>query len=178
MTDDDRHLLLCMHSGDQRAAAMLYARFGPRLVTLAGLLVRDASLGQDIAQDAFIRVLRCSRAELAAVENVGAWLTTIARRLAMNAIRAQSRDARRVMHSHGAFAPCIQPVDDFNDLRIAVDRLDEADREMIILKHVGSLTFEQIGAALGEPRSTVATRYHAAVQRLRLALAGAEVTTR
>jgi RNA polymerase sigma-70 factor (ECF subfamily) len=51
-------------------------------------------------------------------------------------------------------------------LRRAVDTLPQADRETVVMRIYGDLTFEQMAEALSEPLPTVASRYRRALERL------------
>lgn len=51
-------------------------------------------------------------------------------------------------------------------IRDAIDRLNEEQREVIIMKVYGGLTFDQIAQAIGSPLSTVASRYRRGLARL------------
>ena len=51
-------------------------------------------------------------------------------------------------------------------LRGAVDALPQADRETVVMRIYGGLTFEQMAEALGEPLPTVASRYRRALETL------------
>jgi DNA-directed RNA polymerase specialized sigma24 family protein len=45
--------------------------------------------------------------------------------------------------------------------------ISEDDREVLLFRHVADLSFRQIAEILGEPRSTIASRYTAALDRIR-----------
>ena len=51
--------------------------------------------------------------------------------------------------------------------RRAMEALPVDQREVVVMKIYGGLTFEQIAEALGRPVSTAASRYRRALQRLR-----------
>lgn len=59
-----------------------------------------------------------------------------------------------------------------NILRTAVNNLDSVDRQIVIMKAFGELTFDGIGAILEQPAKTVATRYRRALIRLEEKLRG------
>ena len=52
-------------------------------------------------------------------------------------------------------------------LQKAVGDLPDGQREVIVMKLYGGLTFEQIAAALDEPLSTVSSRYQRTLEQLR-----------
>lgn len=51
-------------------------------------------------------------------------------------------------------------------LQSAVDALEDAEREVVVLKTFAELTFDAIGEVLNQPAKTVATRYRRALIRL------------
>ena len=173
--DADNDLLQRTHRGDGAAAAALWARHAPRLLATAALLTRgreSAAGAHDVVQQAFCRVLEMPSREVRAVRDAGAFLTTLTRRLALNARRGEGREQERRLRLAREDAgerqdPArVVPA----DLRAALDTLDADDRELIVLKHVACLTFDQMALALETGRSTVHARYRAAVERLRSAL--------
>jgi len=56
------------------------------------------------------------------------------------------------------------------ELEASLRTLPENQREVVVLKVDGELTFEQIGAALGISANTAASRYRYALERLRTSL--------
>ena len=57
-------------------------------------------------------------------------------------------------------------------LRMALDGLSDADREVIHLRHVGGLSFKEIAEALETPVGTLLARHHRALLKLKDAMAG------
>lgn len=158
-----------MHRGDQAAARELWSRLGGRLTALAATMLRHspgASLGPDVVQGVFLRVLKLSSREIKAVADVAAWLTTLVRREAIDTRRKLSRSSARDAASttHATFT---SDATGDAELLSAIDALDEHQRELIQLKHVAGLTFDQIALVLDENRDTLASRYRVALQRLR-----------
>ena len=52
-------------------------------------------------------------------------------------------------------------------LKQAVDQLDEADREIVYLRHTAGLSFAEIAETLEKPIGTVLARSHRAIKKLR-----------
>ncbi len=50
---------------------------------------------------------------------------------------------------------------------LGLARLSDEQREVVELKHFAGLTFREIGEVTGVPTQTTATRYRAALDRLR-----------
>ena len=58
----------------------------------------------------------------------------------------------------------------FETLRAAVECLGDEQREVVVMKIYGQLTFARIAEILDEPTQTVASRYRRALERLRVSL--------
>jgi RNA polymerase sigma factor (sigma-70 family) len=169
---DDRTLLIRTHKGHEASARLLWERHAPAMLALAGAVLRahaDVS-PEDVVQSAFCRLLQADRGALRRVRDVRAWLCQVTRRIAINEIRGARREGERRARSDARPAPS-SPLT--TDLGVAVDALSRRDREVVMLKHAGGLTFDQIALALDINRSTAASRYRGAIDRLRAALADA-----
>ena len=169
MPTDDRQLLIETHRGHEASARLLWARHAPRLTAHARAIVRDAA--DDVVQTVLCRILELPARRIRAIDDVPAFLAAAVRRESLNHLRA----ARR---AHSRRRPAPPPADPpahtreyapFHapDLQAALNRLPRRLREVVVLKHVAELTFDQIAAALATNRNTVASRYRSAVAALR-----------
>jgi RNA polymerase sigma-70 factor (ECF subfamily) len=164
----DAKLLLAMSRGDETAARTLHARVGPRLAAYARAFLRNDAAADDVIQQTWLRAVSRSPDELTRIDDALAWLIRIARSIALNTLRARSR-ASATERQHAAMngsKPGPAPTDSAS-LHAAVERLSDDHRELILLKHIADLTFDQIALTLGENRSTIASRYRAAMDALR-----------
>lgn len=170
-----------MHRGDHAAARELWSRLGGRLTALAASMLRHsagASLGPDVVQGVFLRVLRLPARELKSIVDVAAWLTTLVRREAI--------DTRRRLDRGPSRAPAVQMHEIVDtreatadaELLLALDSIEEHQRELIQLKHVAGLTFDQMALVLEESRDTLASRYRVALQKLREVMSERESAAR
>lgn len=174
MNVDDRQLLVRTRDGDEPAARLLWERHAPGLLALARAVLPRWLAAEDVVQGVFCRVVGMERRVLAGVEDVRAWLAQSVRREALTAIRAARRErARRGARAAGAGASGVGAVVG-DELRRAVDALPRRLREVVVLKHVAGLTFDQVAAALEMNRNTAAGRYRTAIDLLRESLARAD----
>jgi len=121
---------------------------------------------EDVVQEAFVKLVRQSRPPVDAV----AWLYRVVRNGAIDA----SKMARRRQRRESAVA---RPVRWFVERDIdgldaetavaALERLPPEQREVIVARHWGGLSFEQIAEAVGSSASTAFRRYSAGVDELR-----------
>lgn len=170
----DKDLLILTHRGDRAAAAALHARCAPRMLAYARARLGDWSRAEDCVQQAFVQVLGCSVEQVVRVDDVAAWLIGATRNVAMNLARTEARSAlrERVHAARDALSglTAIERDDDQAEILAGLDKLPDDSRELLLLKHIAGLTFDQIALSLGVNRNTLAGRYRAALDQLRTAL--------
>jgi RNA polymerase sigma-70 factor, ECF subfamily len=156
--------------GDQAAFAELYDAYADRVGHY--LLVRLGSRADvdDVLQETFCRLARM-RCKLAVVNDLDAYIFTIARneaaRLAASTARRQRR--QKPLHSEDLF--CYRS--DNTDAReiaetvaAALSQLSTDLREIVEMKIYTGLTFQQISQVTRLPQGTVATRYRSALAKM------------
>lgn len=173
---DDRQLLLRTHRGDSTAAAALWSKHAGVLRAYARTVLghRAATDAEDDAvQAAFCRVLDTPEGTLAAVLDVRAWLLTLTRNAALMHLRSARRERGR---RERAAATRASRAATHTGLQAAVDALPRRLREVMVLRHIAGLSFDQLAASLGVPRSTASSRYERALRTLRDAVDPAPIT--
>ena len=85
----DEALLAAMAAGDGAAAAALIRRHQARVFGIAYAVTGDRTAAEDIAQEAFLRVWRHAAVFDAHRASAQTWISTIARNLAIDFIRAR-----------------------------------------------------------------------------------------
>lgn len=152
-------------------------RHGPALLLLARQSVRNCWDAQDIVQEAFLRFWR-SRA---AVVDQTAYLYACVRNCALDSCRASARrqsrekSAARSEQVSDWFTRDCERADRNARIEQVLRQLPQAQREVLVMKLWGRLSFEQVAGALGIPPNTAASRYRYALQKLRAELAEEQV---
>jgi RNA polymerase sigma-70 factor, ECF subfamily len=152
--------------------------YGPKLLLCARQWTCSLAGAEDVVQDAFVRFWRHQRA---LPGDPMALLVTSVRRAAFDLAR---RDMRRVAREERATdsdeiaAPMFETPLDGDDRRQAIEaalrRLPEEQRDVLVLKIWGELTFDQIATQLDIPLNTAASRYRYALAALRKELTAAD----
>ena len=146
-----------------------YDRHGPGLLLFARQFTTTLAEAEDAMHDGFIRFWK--RRET--VDDPTAYLYRAVRSAAMDQRRGSGRRQRREQslahEDRSDTQPWQQAVSDETDqqLRESIEQLPEQQREVLVLKIWGGLTFDQIADATDSPRSTTAARYSAALKALR-----------
>lgn len=149
------------------------SRHGPALLLLARQWAADQSDAEDLVQEAFLRFWR-SRA---AAHDPTAYLYACVRNCALDMMRGRARRQTRERSAARAervadwFTSDPQRAERNARIERVLADLPQAQREVVVMKIWGRLSFEQVAAALGIPPNTAASRYRYALQKLRVELA-------
>lgn len=143
---------------------------------LAQSVVRDASLADDVTQETFIRVwkhLDDFRGEC----SMRSWVLRIAHNTAVSTLRKikdSATDPATLPEGHDPI-PTTRIVEGHlaaDELRVALNELDDLTREIVVLREIEGMTYEEIADTLGVPIPTVKTRLLRARRRLSASLEG------
>lgn len=152
------------------------------LTTAAPDLLRylESRLGPDDAPDALGEVLLVAWRRVADLPASGdearAWLFGIARNTVLNSRRGRSRRTGLVARLRGHAPREDAPAADRGvEVRDAIDRLDPDLAEIVRLLHWDGLTLAEAARVLGQPATTVASRYRRAREQLHATLAGPDL---
>lgn len=181
-SSSDEALLIALRGGELTAFDELYRRWARRLYGYVLRQVGDGAVADDLFQDVFMTVLR-DRSYDPARGRFAAWLFALARNRCLDWRRADERRAHRRadMPDELPVRTVATPDDPEETLardqqgrsvRAAIAGLPEPQRQLLILKQVGGLTYREIGELHGIPEGTVKSRLHAAVSAFRRALTG------
>ena len=86
--DLGREDLQLVAEGDKRAFARLYDAWAPTLFALISCVLKDRAQAEEVLQDTFLHVWRRAPSYDPGRGSVRAWLTTIARRRAIDRVRS------------------------------------------------------------------------------------------
>jgi RNA polymerase sigma-70 factor (ECF subfamily) len=121
---------------------------------------------EDVVQEAFVKLVREKPPPADAV----AWLYRVVRNGALDAAKMARRRQRRESTAARSVRWFVEPEVDGLDAQTAVaalERLPAEQREVIVARHWGGLSFEQIAEVVACSASTAFRRYTAGVEGLR-----------
>ena len=146
--------------------AALYAACCPRLIGLLILVGGSRGDAEEVAQEAFVRLLENGRKVLA-YDDPEAWLRTVAVRLLISRHRRHRVARLALPRLVGGPQPEAPPTDDLIDLAVALRRLPVEQRAVVVLHHLDDRSVEEVASTLRIPVGTVKSR----LARARAALA-------
>lgn len=170
----DLDLLRRLSSEPEMAFPVLFQRWAPRLRRLLIRATGSRETGEDLLQEAFLRIL-LSAPRFEPRAEVGTWMY----RICINLACSHWRHRRRAPWAGaGTGASEAQPAREAPDSRrmrrlfscdldAAVSRMPAHHRMVFLLKADQGLTYEEIALILRCPCGTVKSRFHHAVRRLR-----------
>jgi RNA polymerase sigma-70 factor, ECF subfamily len=159
-------------AGEPSAFAELYELCAARAHHYVAMRLGSRDAADEVLQEVFVRLVR-QRQRLAAVENLLAYVFTIARNEANRHAGRWLRDKRqhRTLTAEDLFEEAgsddLELRETAEAVAVALQQLPEELREVIELKIYGGLTFREIADLLAIPQGTVATRYRTALARLK-----------
>jgi RNA polymerase sigma-70 factor (sigma-E family) len=158
-----------------RSGSPAFEEAFPRLYAdayrVAFRLLGDRSEAEDVAQEACARAYsRWSSVH----EYAEPWCVRVAGNLALDALRARTRAAKRqerLIHEHAPGTDALRPgavgSDERLDLYAALAELPKRQREAVVLRYLGDQSEEQTAALLGLSVGSVKTHASRGLARLR-----------
>ncbi len=146
-----------------------YAQLAPKLLLFARQWVASMADAEDVVQGAFIKFWQ--RHPEAGPEHYPLLYAAV-RSTALDLLRADSRRTRREQvvatdPEEPFFDDSVSHHEDAGNIESALRKLPEAQREVLVLRIWGGLSFAEIATALGDSINTVASRYRYALEALR-----------
>ncbi len=151
-------------AGDPDAVRRVYDQFGRLVFTIANRILGNRSLAEEATQQTFVQAWR-GAASFDTGRELGPWLATIARRVAVDIHRRESRRATVSIEDASprdsaliTMPPSVDQIYHVWQVREAVDALPPDEREIVRLQHLDQLTHGEIAERLGMPLGTVKSR--------------------
>jgi len=178
--DADRAVLVLVANGQLDALQDLYDKYRTMAYSIALRITADASLAEDVVQDAFLGAWRNAGRYVEGKGSVKTWLLSIVHHRAVDAVRRRRPTVdlpeREAVPPANLTLPDIWPEVAGNlereEIAAALATLSEVQREAIELAYFGGLTQQEIAARTDTPLGTVKSRIRLGLLALRRAIVG------
>ena len=163
----DAALVAACRQGDEGAWGTLVKRFGRRVYSISYHFTLRKEDAEELSQEIFLKVFE-NLHRYDGRYSFAAWLVSLARNLCIDSYRRRKREKSFVHVSDDAVLPLLQAGDDpaRNALQKertkllfeAIAELPEELSEILVLRDLEGLAYEEIAAALELPDGTVKSR--------------------
>ena len=173
----DHELVARVREGDDRAFELLFERYRTRITHFIRGMVRDHARAEDIAQDVFMSALRRMRETDRSIA-FRPWIYEIARNACIDAHR-RARRAQEVSYdetldgtdrsrlvSPRAVSDAVETRQSLENLQGALGALSESHADILVLRELEGLSYQEIGERLGMSRASVESTLFRARKKL------------
>lgn len=164
---DDNDLVRRSRAGDTAAFGALVERYQRAMYTMALRMLGNAEDAKDAAQMAFVRAYQ-GLDRFDDNRRFFSWLYRIGVNECLNTLRARRPEDALTPEVAATGTPfeTVATRERSAQLQAALQELTPDYRAVVILRHFGGLSYEEMAEALGIPARTVKSRLHSARQRL------------
>jgi RNA polymerase sigma factor (sigma-70 family) len=175
----DQVLIRKYLNGDESSLEHLIKKYQKNIFTVIYMLVRDKNLADDLFQETFIKIINTLRAGKYFDEGKFLpWAARIARNLCIDYMRKQKRDLTITDTEGNDIFSYLVIVDESSevanslieiehDLRKLICILPEEQRQVLVLRHWGNLSFKEISEITGVSINTALGRMRYAIQNIK-----------
>ena len=168
---NDADLASWFASGDADSVRVVYQTYGRLVFSIAYRVLGDTGLAEDATQQTFVQAWRAA-GSFDPSRALGAWLTTIAKRVAIDVHRRERRHRNldnidtSDSDSLVTLPPSAEQIHDVAEVRRALDKMPAGERDLIRMQHFDELSHAEIADKLEIPLGTVKSRTFRAHRRL------------
>lgn len=174
-------LLTRVAGGDREAFADLYDQTAATVHGVAHRVLRDPDLAADVTQEVMIEAWRLAPRFDPERGAVLAWLSTMARRRAIDRVRAEQSNRDRLdfaatrdyLRPYDEVAEEVAGHEDAQAVRRCLARLSQLQRDALFDAFYGGLTYREVAERAGAALPTIKSRIRDGLHGLRRCLAAA-----
>jgi len=184
----DQDLIHLYIAGDEAGLVELIRRYQSKIYTSIYLLVKDEALAEDVFQDTFIKVINTLKAGKYNEEGKFLpWVTRIAHNLVIDHFRREKRtplvssgDDFDIFETLGHYDESIEErmvrEQTYKDLKSLIYLLPAEQKEVLIMRHFGDLSFKEIADITEVSINTALGRMRYALNNLRKMMQNKELS--
>ncbi len=175
----DGTLVSLYKNGNEKAFELLVRRHKSRVYTTIYLIVKDTYVAEDLLQDTFIKAITTIKTNRYNEEGKFLpWIIRIAHNLAIDYFRKEKRYPTIVLEDGSNVFNTLDFAEDSAEsvqikmetharLRELILKLPEQQREVLMMRHYGDMSFQEIAEATGVSINTALGRMRYALINLR-----------
>lgn len=167
--DLERRAIQAAKAGDWDALDYLYARHADDVLKFVQSIVRNRHDAEDVTQEVFTKLMRAIQKYEEREVPFAAWITRVARNAALDHVRARRQipvEEVRISQNGDQQAT----FETLYAFKSALAALPESQRQVLVLRHIGGLSPNEIADRLGKSEASIQGLHHRGRAALKLSL--------
>ena len=170
---EDKLLVFRCKRGSKDAMCRIYERYKDYLITLAKALLNEKTAAEDVVHDVFVSFAQSIK-KFQLTGSLKGYLATCVANLARDRMRALRERTKSLDTADPIVSRSYNPEqhliekEELTQLRMAISKLPDEQREVVVLHLKGGLKFKEIADLQDASISTVHSRYQYALNKLQL----------
>ena len=165
----ERKAIAAAKAGDWDALTYLYSRYSDDVCRFVQSIVRDHHQAEDITQDVFAKLIRAIQKYEEREVPFAAWIMRVARNAALDHVRSRRQiPVDEVWISENGEEQT--SLDCTRALKEALAELPQSQREVLVLRHIGGLSPNEIAERLGKTEASIQGLHHRGRAALKVSL--------
>jgi RNA polymerase sigma-70 factor (ECF subfamily) len=175
-TTDDRQIIQAVLRGDTECFGQLVLKYQDRLFNGLARMLGSASDADDVLQESFLQAFR-KLSTFRESSSFYTWIYRIAINAAINLRRRERRsltlsdyaqfNERLTTGAEQSPARPLEQSEEIRELQESLNQLSDEHRNILVLREIEGMSYEDISAILDMPIGTVRSRLHRARMQLR-----------
>lgn len=167
--DLERRAIAAAKAGDWDALSYLYSRYADDVRRYVQSIVREPHEAEDITHDVFAKLMKAIQKYEERKVPFAAWIMRVARNAALDHVRSR----RQIPVDEVWISDIGQEQTSFEDthaLKAALADLPESQRQVLVLRHIGGLSPNEIAERLGKTEASIQGLHHRGRAALKVSL--------
>jgi RNA polymerase sigma-70 factor (ECF subfamily) len=165
----ERRAIAAAKAGDWDALSYLYSRYADDVRRYVQSVVREPHEAEDITHDVFAKLMKAIQKYEERKVPFAAWIMRVARNAALDHVRSRRQiPVDEVWISDNGHEQT--SFEYTNALKAALADLPESQREVLVLRHIGGLSPNEIAERLGKTEASIQGLHHRGRAALKVSL--------
>ena len=165
-----KELFIEIKYGNDIGFEKLYKRYRKLVYAIVFSILKNKQDSEDIVQVVFTKIYSIDKNKLP-VKNEASWLYSVNKNETLNFLKKRKEyisldDIYEIPDNNNELTKLIDQ-DNYNRL---ISKLDSIEKEIVSLKILANLSFEEIGKLLNKPTGTIKWKYYKSINTLKLLL--------
>lgn len=165
-----KEIFIELKKGNTTAIEKLYKNYNKLIYGIAYSILKQKEDSEDIVQNIFSKISQIDKNKLP-INKEASWLYTLTKNESITFLRKKSNniDIENIYEIEDTNNDINNIIDKVQFNKI-ICKLNEKEKQIISLKIISNLSFEEIGKLLNEPIGTIKWRYYKSINNLKIML--------